>query len=131
MNIVRIYNMRFWMANKIYSFEEFADQPDIEISLNLSQKQDSRLVSEESANLITSSADSYPTNIEMTTLSGKSVLPKSTQNHAFAGSLVPLKISPSTVVDPNKFTSMEQRVFNMAELEWSQLQEKVLMNFPR
>jgi len=123
--------MRFWMANKIYSFEEFADQPDIEISLNLSQKQDSRLVSEESANLITSSADSYPTNIEMTTLSGKSVLPKSTQNHAFAGSLVPLKISPSTVVDPNKFTSMEQRVFNMAELEWSQLQEKVLMNFPR
>ena len=67
----------------------------------------------------------------MTTLSGKSALPKSTQNHAFAGSIVPLKISPSTVVDPKKLTSTELRVFNMSELEWSQLQEKVMLSFPR
>lgn len=26
--------MRFWMANKIYSFEEFAEMPDIEINFN-------------------------------------------------------------------------------------------------
>ena len=32
--VVRIYNMRFWMANKIYSFEEFAELPDIEINFN-------------------------------------------------------------------------------------------------
>lgn len=33
MNIVRIYNMRSWIANGIYKFEQFASDPDLEISL--------------------------------------------------------------------------------------------------
>ena len=34
MNIVRIYNMRTWLANGIYSFEQFAPNSDLEISLS-------------------------------------------------------------------------------------------------
>ena len=34
MNVVRIYNMRTWMANGIYSFEQFAPNSDLEISIN-------------------------------------------------------------------------------------------------
>ena len=40
--VVRVYNMRFWMANKIHSFEEFltpSDEENIEISLNESTGQ--------------------------------------------------------------------------------------------
>ena len=38
LNLVRIYNMRFWMANRIHSFEEFVehanDDENIEISFS-------------------------------------------------------------------------------------------------
>mmetsp|Transcript_9458 Transcript_9458/g.12860 ORF Transcript_9458/g.12860 Transcript_9458/m.12860 type:complete len:87 (-) Transcript_9458:941-1201(-) len=37
-NLIRVYNMRFWRANQIYSFEEFIapdDDENIEIDLKL------------------------------------------------------------------------------------------------
>lgn len=31
-NLVRVYNMRFWMANKIHSFEEFLLDEEQQVS---------------------------------------------------------------------------------------------------
>jgi len=105
MNLVRIYNMRFWMANKIHSFDEFADQPDIEISLgSSSQEKQSLLIFEESTDLTSRSGNSFSSDVEMQPLSG---LPKSIQNHAYTGSLAALRITPSNVVDLKRLSPME------------------------
>ena len=37
-NLVRVYNMRFWMANKIHSFEEFLAPADDENSIEIDFK---------------------------------------------------------------------------------------------
>lgn len=49
-NLVRVYNMRFWMANKIHSFEEFVqpiEEENIEISLNSTAETSEQLIIEE------------------------------------------------------------------------------------
>ena len=48
LEIVRIYNLRFWRANRIYSFEEFVTSEDdnIEIDLKFEESEASLTTSE-------------------------------------------------------------------------------------
>ena len=91
MNVVRIYNMRTWMANGIYNFEQFKPDSDLEISL-------------------ASTKDSE-----------NSELKESEE--------VPKFITPTTVVDVKKLTTMEQRVYDLTEDEWTSIEEEVLAKF--
>ena len=57
MNVVRIYNMRTWMANGVYKFEQFATNDDIEISLASTRDSDKDEISSDFA---TKSCDEIP-----------------------------------------------------------------------
>ena len=45
-------------------------------------------------------------------------------------SQIPLKITPETVVDTNKLTPLESKIFNLPADEWSKVEDDVLSNFP-
>lgn len=49
MNVVRIYNMRTWMTNGVYKFEQFATNDDIEISLASTRDSDKDEISSDFA----------------------------------------------------------------------------------
>ena len=42
----------------------------------------------------------------------------------------PAKITPATIVDVNKLTPFEQRIFNMRDEEWAKIEDDVLSQFP-
>lgn len=43
---------------------------------------------------------------------------------------VPLRITPQTIVDPNKLTPLEHKIFNLPTEIWNKLEDDIMSQFP-
>ena len=142
LDLVRIYNMRFWMANNIYSFDEFikpeSGQEDSNISINLDSSLE--LNSPTIANNLTieeettqrTTTNSLNQDIEMQSLhTGNQSSTISATVPRTSLKDIPLKITPETMVDTNKLTPLELKIFNLPVDDWVKLENDILSQFPQ
>ena len=115
LELVRLYNVRSFSSNKIYSFDNLGHNPgdvggDDSISASVT-------TSEESINLIRPD-DPEAIDIEMAPI-----------NHSGSPSLMTKK--SASPVDMENLNSLESRIYNMRDEEWRLVEDDFLEKLPR